>query len=290
MAIFETNAPTTNASDAEFRKWGKAISDGFAAAGWVKHGTDIDWATVATPTGAGAKGYEIWRMNDALQATAPVFLKIEYGEGTTTDRPQIWLTLGNGADGGGNITLANAQTPVRHVLTAAAGFTVSAAETPMWISGSTSRIGVALWVTAAAASTGTFFVERSKNNAGANTNEYFTLYFSSTVSPTNAGNQYTLLTDGRSAGVVSRFMGVMTTLASSIYNNAKGVGDIKPYLGKYGNPATVVVAIKAADWSNGATADISVYGTNVTYRVVNTGISSTAGGASWVRKIMMRWE
>lgn len=101
-------------TDEHFREWGKAVSDGIRAVGLVQ--TDdtgqIDWETVTTPTAAGnagtSGGYEIWRFDDALQATHPVFIKLEYGKGNATSAsnasPVMWVTIGRGTDGAGNVS------------------------------------------------------------------------------------------------------------------------------------------------------------------------------------------
>jgi hypothetical protein len=65
----------------------------------------INWATVLKPTAINTKqGYEVWRFNDALHATAPLFVKFEYGSGGTAVVPAVWVTLGKGSDGAGAIT------------------------------------------------------------------------------------------------------------------------------------------------------------------------------------------
>jgi hypothetical protein len=43
-------------------------------------------------------------MNDALQATAPCFLKLEFGCGGATSYVSIWVTLGTGTNGAGTLT------------------------------------------------------------------------------------------------------------------------------------------------------------------------------------------
>jgi hypothetical protein len=63
----------------------------------------IDWTTV-TMGGSGVDGYEIWRFNDALQASAPVFMKIGYGNANLTTVPGVYLQVGTGSDGSGNLT------------------------------------------------------------------------------------------------------------------------------------------------------------------------------------------
>lgn len=94
-----------NSLDANFRSWGKEISDALLAQGWVKSADtgQIDWATIARPTVANTvQGFEIWRPGDAL---SPIFLKIEYGSGAANAlHPGVWITLGNGTNGAGTLT------------------------------------------------------------------------------------------------------------------------------------------------------------------------------------------
>jgi hypothetical protein len=97
-----------HSSDATFRAWGSDFSAKLALAGLVK-ATDtgqINWATVTRPSAnSTAAGYEIWKFGDTLQATAPIFIKLEYGSGiAASNLPQMWITVGTGSDGAGTIT------------------------------------------------------------------------------------------------------------------------------------------------------------------------------------------
>lgn len=114
MSTFQRDVAVTNSAfggmtaDQTFRTWVSAVSDAMLGAGLVKH-TDtgqIDKTTVLAPVSSGqSRGYEIWRFNDALQATKPVFIKIEYGSGNNLlSIPGIYLTVGSATDGAGNIT------------------------------------------------------------------------------------------------------------------------------------------------------------------------------------------
>lgn len=96
-------------SDALFRTWGSAVTAGLAASGLVKTSDtgQIDWATVNRPTSATTSaGYEIYRFDDTMQSTAPIYLRISYGTGITTSglSPSLWFTAGTGTDGAGTIT------------------------------------------------------------------------------------------------------------------------------------------------------------------------------------------
>jgi hypothetical protein len=100
--------PFINDSDANFRVWGKGLSDALAAAGLTQTSDtgQINWATVTAPVASnGVGGYEIWRFNDAAHSTLPIFIKLEYAAGTTTvSRPSMYITVGTASDGAGNIS------------------------------------------------------------------------------------------------------------------------------------------------------------------------------------------
>lgn len=96
-----------NSTDANFRLWGKAISDQLAAGGWVKTSDtgQIDWATVTKPTTANtSQGYEIWRSNDAGGGINQIYLKLEYGGASPVTKPSIWHTVGFASNGSGTLT------------------------------------------------------------------------------------------------------------------------------------------------------------------------------------------
>lgn len=108
MASFTaTPANFTNSSDANFRAWGSYLASKLLAGGMVQTADtgQINWVTVLTPAGVSTyAGYEIWRFNDTLQTTFPVYFKIEYGEGSNVDGPAVRVRFGTGSDGVGNIT------------------------------------------------------------------------------------------------------------------------------------------------------------------------------------------
>ena len=107
MTLATFSVAMTNATDAQFRAWGKAISDSLQAVGIVKTADSgqIDWDTVAAPTAINTQmGYEIYRFNDTLQSTAPVFIKLAFGSGASIKYPALWISVGTGSNGSGTIT------------------------------------------------------------------------------------------------------------------------------------------------------------------------------------------
>lgn len=106
MTILTWTSAFAHSDNATFRAWGSELSAKLAEAGLIKTADtgQIDWLTAARPVINTAAGYEIWRFNDALQATAPIFLKLEYGTGTGAATPGLWLTVGTGSNGAGTLT------------------------------------------------------------------------------------------------------------------------------------------------------------------------------------------
>lgn len=107
MTATSFSAAPTNNTDANFRLWGSGMKTALAAVGLVQTADtgQIDWTTVVAPVATQTvKGYEIWRFNDSLQSTVPIYIKIEYGSGTGAAIPQIKYSVGSGTDGAGNLT------------------------------------------------------------------------------------------------------------------------------------------------------------------------------------------
>jgi hypothetical protein len=96
-------------TDAKFRTWGLAMSTAMQAAGFVKTADtgQINWVTVTKPVATNTQaGYEIYRFDDDLQATAPIFFRVGYGSGGTAsgNSPATWITIGTATDGAGTIS------------------------------------------------------------------------------------------------------------------------------------------------------------------------------------------
>jgi hypothetical protein len=166
MATDQRTLTGTFTVDADFRSWGSGLSAQFAAIGLVKTADtgQIDWATVLKPTAsAQQRGYEIWRFNDALQATKPVFIRIDYGSGQVTSAPGLWVTVGTGTNGAGTLT-----GQVGTTRAASAGSAIASATS--YCSGSSSRLNLAT-NTNAAAVVMVICVERTKNGAGVDTGD-----------------------------------------------------------------------------------------------------------------------
>lgn len=93
-------------SDAQFQTWGAQVNAALTAAGLTNTSDtgQINWSTVVRATSNTDAGYEIWRLNDTLQASRPCFLKFRYGTTSSTDRPRLLVDIGEGSNGSGSLT------------------------------------------------------------------------------------------------------------------------------------------------------------------------------------------
>lgn len=164
------NIPMHNATAADFRAWGRAVSQGFADVGMVKvHDTGtINWGTVSAPTVNASAGWEIWRFADAAQAQHPIFFKIEYGSLNGVTAPGIWITVGGGSDGAGNITNVYAPRRQGHAYTSNASGAYPTSVEPIYISSDGSSLCfVARNSTQTSAVHGTaFIIDRVRDSSG----------------------------------------------------------------------------------------------------------------------------
>lgn len=168
MSIASFSSKPINDTDANFRLWGSGLSNAIQAVGLVKTSDtgQINWLTVTKPTASDSiQGYEIFRFNDTLQSTAPVFLKIQYGSGSYgAECPSYTTTVGKSTDGAGNITnvLHSAATTEATNVTNTGDFLSYVS------SGDGSMLVFSLWPTATAVATHgwRFALERSRDSGG----------------------------------------------------------------------------------------------------------------------------
>lgn len=111
MTTATDTSPVEHTSDATFRAWGSSISALFSAVGLVQTADtgQVNWLTATRPSINTAPHYEIWRMNDSQQASAPIYFKIDYGTFNVADRVAIFITFGTGSNGSGTITSASSR-------------------------------------------------------------------------------------------------------------------------------------------------------------------------------------
>lgn len=165
-----TNLPAYFSSSADFQAWVTGIHNALAAVGMIQTADtgQINPATVALPAAGAVAGYEIWRFNDTLQATVPVFFKIEYGGGNPVDRPSLYLTVGSGSNGAGTLT---GQVGARNQMVPSSG-KAAGVLLPMYVCSDGSDLYLAANIDTASNSFGLFgYVTRPRDNSDTPTNE-----------------------------------------------------------------------------------------------------------------------
>lgn len=184
MSTDQRNLPAYLDTNATFQTWVQGIHAQLAACGLIQTSDtgQINPATAILPSAGSVAGYEIWRLNDAAQATQPVFLKIEYGAQTLSqNRPMLWMTAGPTTNGAGTIT----GTTTGRLSTAAGASQSGVGVTlPSYCSGDGSWIG--LFTNSDVATGGnnmTFILDRIRDTTGAPTGEGFILCFSNSSGP-----------------------------------------------------------------------------------------------------------
>lgn len=107
MATISWSTRVVHDSDATFREWGSELEVKLAEAGLVQTSDtgQIDWTTATrSAINTLTAGYSIWRFDDSQQGTAPIYIKIDYGTGSTSTYPRAAITVGTGSDGSGTLT------------------------------------------------------------------------------------------------------------------------------------------------------------------------------------------
>lgn len=266
-----------NTSDANFRSWGSGIAALWPTGSFWTQAADtgqINWSTVTAPATSTFGGYEIWKSNDALSSTFPIYMKVEYGtNANATKGPQIRFSFGTSTDGAGTLTGNIIGTFVHNPNVAGQGATLY----NFYCSGGAGYFTMFLWNTSSVSIGGAIAIERSLDSSGSYTSTYATVFecFVSSVI-----NQQTLFKVG--SGTITAALSNLCTFL--LLGSSVGLGSFAaafpmfPYLGYPDNPATAVAAMKTGDQTEGATFTLTLYGTSHTYlysKVSNLSIGTT---------------
>lgn len=107
MATSTLISTVQQSTNAQFRAWISDVISQLTAVGLTQTSDtgQINTSTVTIPSSASTSaGYTIWKFNDTLQSTSPIFIKLEFGTGSSgTSNPLMWATVGLGTNGAGTI-------------------------------------------------------------------------------------------------------------------------------------------------------------------------------------------
>lgn len=102
MTTATTNGTIAHTDSTTFRAWGLELHNLLVDAGWAQSSDtgQADWTTAVW----GTTYYEIFYLNDSLHETAPIYVKITFGTGSSSAYPHVTYTVGKGTDGAGTLT------------------------------------------------------------------------------------------------------------------------------------------------------------------------------------------
>jgi hypothetical protein len=247
----------TNSSDANFRAWINEIHNALVAFGWIRTADtgQIDFATVTRPAAINTyPGFATYRMDDALQATAAVYLRLDFGTGGTADVPslKVRITIG-GTDGAGNLTgnvgasiLLNPN---------------SSGTTPMRTAGSTSSFRFEWGAELATTGVMMIAIERDLDSSGAETSLGVNLL---AAGQTTFNSQF-IETAGGIGALETRWYAMVNSQTSQAGKGFVGVGPVRPVLGLFRNPMKTVVVYARTDFAANSTGPIVLYGVSRQY-------------------------
>jgi hypothetical protein len=302
MAAVETvNIFGSNASNTTFRAWGANVSSHMLDFGMVPVSNNINWTTVVTPAAPATRmGYEIWRFNDALQATAPVFLRFDYGSGPSyASQPRLSFAIGSGASGA-NLTGPGTTAAATYYI---APYQYTASMEPCYFAGNTGRVLLWMWPgtdsNASIWNTMSLCIERTKSAAGADTGQGLLITQLSQQTMYTAYWDCVLGAFTPSTGVFGGFETPPAMLVPALGTGVCG-SNVATYpifhaVGNaFANPGLNVLGYFNADITANVNTTISVYGSNHTYigtgslTVPQTGFRS-GGGANAIG-LLLRYE
>jgi hypothetical protein len=293
MATAQTNTPINHTTTAGFNAWFNEIITQLLAVGLTQTtdtGQISTGGSVAIPASSTSAGYTIWKFNDTLQSTSPVFLKLEFGSSVTITVPAIWITIGSGSNGSG--TLTGTVGTRRSVVSGAAPTSTSANYVSNFCYNSTYGVLGLVWKQGAYggfsySTEGGFYIYRSNSSAGAASGDAVMLITnntSATATQYTSGFQECLsfLTNtiyGVGSGTPqtpSAFWAAAPLMANTYVSTSYG-GNVQPFPVFYATPVYAISAFCAL----GLSADFAVTATFSIAIIGSTALTFMSMGACW---------
>lgn len=261
----------------------------------------VSWGSVST-TQVSTNNYEIFKLNDALNSTAPLFFKFVYATQVTAAIPKCTIQIGTGSDGAGNLTGAGTATIFRGMGTAS---TQDATSTAIYASAGDGYLNIFGGYNASSAnqSPGGFVlsIERLRNSSGTALADGVNVIMSinnasgsgsiSAFTPAGGGTSTTI---SSAQTIVAGCFGATRANLANLFTNGNNVwppvmnrggsyqqtpqfdgvnylaSAIQPYAGKLYNPGTACLVVDAT-FPSFSNPSLTLYGTAHTYQTLNVG-------------------
>lgn len=292
---------------ANIRAWAQFIEDTLVATGgWVvtaDTGQTLPSALAATTAGIQKRGYRIYRMSDALQATSPVFMRIDYGSGIVSASPGFWVTIGTGSDGAGNITGTLLPIGSNPMVGGSAG-SISATNN-CYGSAAPGRACVGMFIqNSVMGYFMVFSIERSKDATGADTGAGLLLTYGGATNDgvslaSVARSRYIIMAGGTQPGLENGLSYVASNQnpTQSFAPGDIGVGVVFHFKGLAQQPGLNMLITNSNDVSAEGTIGLNLYGQQRTYIQLNMlpayrliAATSSSGITDGQSRILMRFD
>jgi hypothetical protein len=268
----------TNVTDAAFRANIQFIEDTLVTTGGWFNTADTGQTAIGSfvhPTLQNTKmGYRVYRMNDSLQATAPIFMRLDFG--ATNQGVNVfgfWPTIGTGSDGAGNITGkmwdggASVQPPVGP--TSSGG----AIANNSYGSAAPGRVALGMFVQGTPNFILVFCIERTKNSLGADTGDGLLVLYCDGINISNSldRSRYLNWAPGPQPAVELGLSYVLTVNnPSQSFGGDIGAGVISHFRGVAQQPGINMLVVNAADVGAEGSFSLTLYGSTHTYQHLNS--------------------
>lgn len=265
----------TNASNA-IRDWAQFIEDTLVTTGGWTVSSDTGQtlpSALTSPGGSSTKaGYRIYKMADALQATFPVFMRLDFGSGAgSLLHPGVWITIGTGSNGSGTITGKLFDGGASANATVYAANSNNSLVTSSFGSATTSRICIALFCNTTSATYYLVFgIERTKDSSGADTGDGILMVYNDSILGTGIFNcsRYLIYAGGTQPTIEN---GLSYALSKQNPTEAFvpgdiGVGLIIHFKGTAQQPGTLFNISNSNDVTVFGSFNMTLYGQTRTYQ------------------------
>lgn len=281
-------------SDALFRQKGSGYSAAIQL-GLVKVTSvgEIDWVTVTKPVSTGVSaGFEMFRFDDALQATYPVFIRVDYASAGSVQALGLWFTVGVGHDGSGNLV-----GPSLAVMKLAPTSAITNGQTSLsYFSVANNYLNMFMNLGAAsslAATCGYFSIERTKDASGVDTAEGFLVMSTTTGAASSQWRQQVLFPT--SGGTIETSIGcILPNVGTGANGSQVAIYPCFQSKGVFLNPGLNAFGYHHANITALVPISVTVYSGTHTYLPIGAaaeqfGVRSGPGGTSG-SALLMRWE
>jgi hypothetical protein len=260
----------TNETDAFFRTWIQFIHDTLVL-GWVQTGDtgQLNIATASKPTAANQKvGYLVYRMDDALQATAPVFMRLDFGSaGFGANYAGVWITIGTGSDGAGTITTIRYNGGASAASQVQISGIVNSGVHNSYGSAASNRFSFGMFITTNSSRIMLFTLERSKDVNGADTSEgVFLTYGQGTYL---RYNNFIVLGSATQPPQEVGLAYILSNQNPSIFRNDGALGLVFPMRGGVQPAGKNIAIVRQNDMQAEAQFSAFLYGESIVFQHMN---------------------